>query len=212
MPFMPPPPPTAPKSEWRAWARSTRAALPDVSAGITAHLRAFLHGHGIERVLAYRAVSGEPDVSGLAPDFDLSTTRARFRPEVRLTLHPWHTATEVSRFGALQPPADAPRVALHHVQAILLPALAFDTRGVRLGYGGGFYDRLLPAFTGVTIGVIHSALLVPELPGEAHDYPVAWVATEGGVVRMGQDGRYPSPPSASQLCESPTLPHKEGGS
>lgn len=198
MPFMLPPPPTAPKSEWRDWARSTRAALPDVSEAITDHLRAFLHRRGLNRVLAYRPLPGEPDVSGLADGFDLSTTRARFRPTPRLTLHQWHTATEASRFGALQPPTDAPQVALHHVQAILLPALAFDVRGVRLGYGGGFYDRLLPGFTGVTIGVIHSALLVPELPGEAHDCPVEWIATEGGVMVV-QDGRCPSPPSQPPL-------------
>ncbi|GHF41526.1 5-formyltetrahydrofolate cyclo-ligase [Deinococcus metalli] len=184
---MRPPPPTAPKSEWRAWARAARAALPDVSDAVTAHLRAFLHAHGFQRVLAYRALPGEPDVGALADDFELLTTRARFRPEPRLTLHPWHTATEPSAFGALQPPRDAPQVALHDVHAILLPALAYDTHGRRLGYGGGFYDRLLPAYRGVTVGVVQHALLVPDLPGEAHDCPVAWVATEDGLRRAGGD-------------------------
>lgn len=188
------PVPGAPKDEWRAWARTERAALPDLSGAILAHLRAFLRGHGFQRVLAYRPLPGEPDVSALAGDLDLYTTRARFRPTPRLTLHPWHTATEPSRFGALQPPADAPEVALHHVQAVLLPALAYDWRGVRLGYGGGFYDRLLPDFRGVTVGVIQSALLVDALPGDAHDCPVQWVATEAGVMRVG-DGHTPSLPS-----------------
>ena len=169
------------KSQWRAWARGQREHLPDHSAAISAQLQAFLQEKGVRRVLAYRALPGEPDVSALAHDFELLAPRARFRPTPRLTLHPWDTATEPSRFGALQPPAGAPEMPLSGVDAVLLPGLAFDTQGIRLGYGGGFYDRLLPSFQGLMIGVIASALIVPGLPAENHDCPVAWLATEGGV-------------------------------
>ncbi|PTA68453.1 5-formyltetrahydrofolate cyclo-ligase [Deinococcus arcticus] len=182
------PAPHAPKAEWRAWAREVRAGLPDGSAAVTAHLQAFLQARGARRVLAYRALAGEADVSGLAANFELLTTRARFRPAPHLTLHPWHTATEPSRFGALQPPAGAPQVPLATVDAVLLPALAYDVRGVRLGYGGGFYDRLLPGFAGLTVGVTAGALLVPALPTDPHDCPVAWLATETGVQAAQRPG------------------------
>lgn len=182
--MLPLPASTAPKPAWRAWARELRAGLPDRSAEVSAHLAAFLRERGARRVLAYRALPGEPDVSALADAFELLTSRARFRPTPHLTLHPWHTATEVSRFGALQPPADAPRVGLETVDAVLLPALAFDRRGVRLGYGGGFYDRLLPGFPGLTVGVVGEALVVDKLPSEAHDLRVAFLATETGVRRV----------------------------
>lgn len=176
-------PPSAPqgKAEWRAWARVRRQEVPDLSAEVTAHLTAFLQARGARRVLAYRALPGEPDISALAPHLDLLTTRARFRPAPHLTLHPWETATEMSRFGVLQPPADAPRVGLETVDAVLLPALAYDRRGVRLGYGGGFYDRLLPEFRGLTVGVVWDALIVDELPSESHDLRVGFLATETGV-------------------------------
>jgi 5-formyltetrahydrofolate cyclo-ligase len=169
------------KLEWRAWARAVRAELPDLSAALTAHLATFLHAQGARRVLAYRAVPGEPDVAALRESFELLAPRARFRPAPHLTLHPWATATELSRFGALQPPADAPRLGLETVDAVLLPSLAFDQRGVRLGYGGGFYDRLLPGFTGLTVGVVWEALVVDILPHEAHDLRVGCLATETGV-------------------------------
>lgn len=178
------PAPDAPKTEWRAWARAKRDALPDRSGALTAHLRDLLHAQGARRLLAYRALPGEPDVSGLAEGFILLTSRARFRPTPRLTLHAWATATEPSRFGALQPPADAPEEALATVDAVLLPALAYDVRGVRLGYGGGFYDRLLPDFGGLVVGVVWSALVVPELPSEVHDCRAGWLATEEGVARV----------------------------
>lgn len=145
------------------------------------HLVAFLVARGVRRVLAYRALPGEPDISALASHFDLLTTRARFRPTPHLTLHPWETATEPSRFGVLQPPAETPRLGLETVDAALLPALAYDCRGVRLGYGGGFYDRLLPEFGGLTVGVAWDALVVDGLPCEPHDLRVSFLATETGV-------------------------------
>ncbi|BDP42700.1 5-formyltetrahydrofolate cyclo-ligase [Deinococcus aetherius] len=183
------PAPGAPKAQWRTWARELRSGLPNDSPQVTAHLAAFLHGRGVRRVLAYRALPGEPDVGALAREFELLTTRARFRPGPHLTLHRWETATEPSRFGVLQPPANAPRVPLATVEAVLLPALAFDRSGVRLGYGGGFYDRLLPDFTGLTVGVVPGALVVPALPAEAHDLRVEFLATEGGVRAVVRPGR-----------------------
>ncbi|MCP2014767.1 5-formyltetrahydrofolate cyclo-ligase [Deinococcus sp. HSC-46F16] len=175
------PPHDAPKPTWRAWAREVRARQPDRSAEVCASLAAFLQARGARRVLAYHALPGEPDVGILAAEFELLTTRARFRPTPHLTLHPWDAAMEVSRFGVRQPPADAPRVALETVDAVLLPGLAFDRFGVRLGYGGGFYDRLLPAFSGLTVGVVWEALVVDALPTEPHDLRVGFLATEGGV-------------------------------
>ena len=177
------PAPTAPKAEWREWATATRQGCPDQSAEVVAHLHAFLQARGVRRVLAYHALPGEPDVGALAADFELLTTRTRYRPQRHLTLHPWHTATERSKAGYLQPPADAPRAELTSVDAALLPGLAYDLRGVRLGYGGGFYDRLLPGFGGLKVGVVWSALLLPALPSEAHDIRADWLATQLGVQR-----------------------------
>lgn len=175
------PPCGAPKPEWREWAFAVRREQPDASPAVATQLRDFLHAQGARRVLAYHALPGEPDVSALQSDFELLTTRTRFKPERHLTLHPYASATEQSRFGYLQPPADAPQFALGAVDAVLLPGLAYDRYGVRLGYGGGFYDRLLPGYAGLTIGVVWSPLLVPELPSEAHDCRAEWLATERGV-------------------------------
>lgn len=175
------PPCGAPKPEWREWAFAVRREQPDASPAVVAQLRDFLHAQGARRVLAYHALPGEPDVSELRGDFELLTTRTRFKPERHLTLHPYASATEVSRAGYLQPPATAPQLPLGSVDAVLLPGLAYDGSGTRLGYGGGFYDRLLPGYAGLLVGVVWSALLLPELPGEAHDVRVGWLATERGV-------------------------------
>ena len=159
---------------------------PD-SAAICAALLAFLQGRKIGAVLAYHALPGEPDVSALAPHLRLFTTRAVFRPVPRLSLHDWHAAAEVGRFGARQPPRGTPEVGREEIGAVLLPGLAFDRQGWRLGYGGGFYDRLLQGWDVPSIGVTTQDLWLPALPHEAHDLPVGFVATELGVqaVRRG---------------------------
>lgn len=175
------------KAHWREWAKARRRelepSLPALSEATCTHLRAFLKERGVKTLLAYHALPGELDVAALQGDFRLLTTRAHFGPPRYLSLHPWESATQRSRLGLLQPPPDAPRVPLTEADAVLLPALAFDRTGVRLGYGGGFYDRLLAGWTGLSIGVLPAALLVDRLPAEAHDIRAGWLATEEGILR-----------------------------
>lgn len=78
--------------------------------------------------------------------------------------------------------------------AILVPGVAFDLRGYRLGYGAGYYDRFLSAFfprqrqaettpRPVLIGLAFEFQLVPSLPPEPHDLPLDLVVTEKRVLR-----------------------------
>ena len=63
----------------------------------------------------------------------------------------------------------------------LVPGLAFDAAGFRLGYGGGFYDTFLPNFPGTSIGLIRACQLVERLAvRDVHDAPVNIVALEQG--------------------------------
>lgn len=78
---------------------------------------------------------------------------------------------------------------------LLVPLLAFDRRGVRLGYGGGFYDRTLAALRAVApvvaVGVAYAGQEVDALPAEPHDERLDWVVTEKEVIRINderQDG------------------------
>jgi 5-formyltetrahydrofolate cyclo-ligase len=65
---------------------------------------------------------------------------------------------------------------------VIVPLLAFDRRGHRLGYGKGFYDRLLATSSGTTIGVGFAAQEVDALPAEAHDIRLDWIVTEREVI------------------------------
>ncbi len=68
---------------------------------------------------------------------------------------------------------------------LLVPMLAFDRRGFRLGYGGGYYDRTLAARPGIrTIGCAYAALEVPDVPTEAHDRRLDMIVTEREIIEF----------------------------
>jgi 5-formyltetrahydrofolate cyclo-ligase len=69
------------------------------------------------------------------------------------------------------------------IDAILVPAVAFDRRGYRIGYGGGYYDRFLPRVPrAAKIGVAFVSQIIEEIPVDGHDLPVDLIVTEKEVI------------------------------
>jgi 5-formyltetrahydrofolate cyclo-ligase len=88
------------------------------------------------------------------------------------------------RFGIREP---APRCAakpLNMLDFILVPGIAFDLHGRRLGRGRGFYDRLLAAVRGTTCGVAFDEQIVREIPAEPHDAVLNCILTPTRWVRL----------------------------
>jgi len=90
---------------------------------------------------------------------------------------------EPAAFGTQVPGADCPVL---EPDVLLVPLLAFDRRGHRLGYGGGFYDRTLAGLRGrrpvLAVGLAFAAQEVDEVPVEAGDQPLDRVVTEREVM------------------------------
>ena len=103
-----------------------------------------------------------------------------------------HTPGELvaAPFGLQEPPAPTrPADALAQAGVVVVPALAVDRGGVRLGRGAGYYDRTLaladPA--ALLIAVVRDDELVDRLPAEPHDVPMTHALTpRQGLVRLGQ--------------------------
>lgn len=66
----------------------------------------------------------------------------------------------------------------------LVPAMAYDKKGYRLGYGGGFYDRFLPGFLGIKTGFCYSSFIRNQLPRGRYDISVDMLITEKGVTLL----------------------------
>lgn len=124
----------------------------------------------------YWPLAGEADLRGLA---DLPQLRRRLAlPRVRdgrLSYHRWSPGDplQADATGIPAPAAGEP-LAPEQLAVLLAPALAFDRRGTRLGYGGGWFDRLRsqPGWGQVTaLAVLPAGCLVPELPTDPWDVP-----------------------------------------
>ncbi|PTQ56211.1 MAG: 5-formyltetrahydrofolate cyclo-ligase [Candidatus Carbobacillus altaicus] len=111
------------------------------------------------------------------------------RKDAPLDFYPYgaHTVFKQHRFGPLEPQplsTDIP-FPLEEVDLVLIPLLAFDCRGTRLGYGGGYYDRTLPFMKrSFRLGVAFHYQLLSDLPKAPWDISLHAVVTDEGLFEI----------------------------
>lgn len=145
-----------------------------------------------QTVLAYFSFRQEPDLS---PLFALPKRWGFPRcGDQEITWHQWSppgadpTAAPplpIGAHGIVEPHAEAPKLHSNEVDLILVPAVACDRQGYRLGYGGGYYDRMFsqPAWAGKpTVGILFHEAQLPQLPRDPWDKPLQAMCTEAGLV------------------------------
>jgi 5-formyltetrahydrofolate cyclo-ligase len=87
------------------------------------------------------------------------------------------------RFGIMEPPPNTPVKAM---DLVIVPGVAFDVEGYRLGYGKGYYDKFLSESSAFSIGLAYGFQLVDRLPRGSHDVRLNSAATENGVIRFAE--------------------------
>lgn len=178
----------ASKDAWREWARLAREVVDwePVSTAVVAGIRDWVAPLDVATILVYYPMPDEVNLTSMLGEHLGARFVATRTPQYgsELTVHELGGPLEVHRFGFLQPHASAPSVSPDEIDIALIPGLAFDLWGNRLGHGAGYFDRLLRATRpGMQrVGVVPSALVVDRLPTEPHDVPVDYLATEEGVV------------------------------
>lgn len=181
------------KEELRRRLLQRRDAIPDREAKDTALFEAlsrFPPYCQAEKLLFYVSVGSEAGTRLLLrqawlenrevylprclPDGELGFYRVRGWEELK-----------TGRFGIPEPDPDRqPRPLPEDLTNAfcLVPGVAFDRRGFRIGYGKGYYDRFLAGKNIVCAGLCRRELVLERLPAEAHDQSVAYLAAEDGVV------------------------------
>ncbi len=96
-----------------------------------------------------------------------------------------HLATEIvtGKFGVREPSSSCAEIAFDKFDLVLVPGMAFDLTGNRLGRGRGFYDRLLVETSGIKCGVGYDFQLLEKIPVEPHDAKVNFIVTPNRLVR-----------------------------
>ncbi len=163
-----------------------------VEQAIAWHLLADGRISRARRVAAYRSMPTEPGTGTL-----LQALTARGVEVVvpvvdgeRLdwTVHDPDVPTLTSTLGVAEPSGTrlGPQAVLE-ADVVVVPALAVDHAGRRLGRGAGYYDRVLQHVRVPVVALLHADELVPEVPSEPHDVRVQMVVTETGVFRVPQE-------------------------
>lgn len=166
----------------RAWRRSL---VPEQTAAwsrqLCARLEALPTWRSAHTVALFRALPGEVDLSSLS----LAGKRPCW-PVVRGRGQPleWRGSgpTRPGPFGIAEPTEACPLVAPEELELVILPGLAFDLAGGRLGMGGGFYDRSLAPLAAQRVAVCFSPQRVAAVPCGPHDQRVHWLVCEDRSV------------------------------
>ncbi len=180
---------SAPKSEWRYWARDLRSQIDigTYSEAVISGLRDWEPFKSSTATLIYLPLPEELDLWPLVDRSRGGNFYATRTPDKggELTVHRLERPLQVHRLGFAQPHSSAPKVDPAVLDVLLLPGLAFDLWGTRLGRGAGYFDRLLASVssTATLVGVTVSDFVVDRLPRESHDVPVCYLSTEEGVVK-----------------------------
>jgi 5-formyltetrahydrofolate cyclo-ligase len=147
-------------------------------------------------IAVYAPVRGEIDPAPAA--LALAARGARLvyprvvASEMRLTFHAVSVGDGVpvglrpGAFDILEPPASTPHVSLDAIDLFVVPGLAFDSTGARLGWGKGFYDRTLAlAPRAVRVGYCFACQVLAHVPHGRDDLPMHYLVTETGASHPG---------------------------
>lgn len=191
------------KTEEKALARAAaRAAANGLSpayrrqadAAIAAHVLALPEYRSAMSVFCFVGIGDEVDTRPILADALAAGKRLYVplsAPEGRMELRRL-TAIETLRpglFGIPVPPPDSPRADPDEIDLTVVPCLACDCAGRRLGRGGGYYDRFLAGYRAAAVLVCRERQLRQELPVEPLDRPIPWVITERGLYEDGIPAR-----------------------
>ena len=163
--------------------------VKDLSCKISQDLFKFLLSHRYKKAAFYMAKGKEVSLSKTIGKSFLEDIKV-FLPktwlkERKLTFHRVYSFSDLvpGPFGLLEPNPKNEEADLSSLEVILVPGVVFDVKGYRIGYGGGFYDRVLKETRALKVGVCYSFQLVESLPVEPHDVPVDLIITEDGIIQ-----------------------------
>jgi len=140
-----------------------------------------------DKILVYLSTKQEVDTHELVQDC-LDNEQVVYAPKIvgdKLVICPVKNWDELKKgtFGILEPCEIIDPEHPNEMDFILVPGVAFDRKGHRLGYGKGFYDKMLKGVEGHIVGLAFQEQMVKEIPKEAHDIPMDIIITDQSIIQ-----------------------------
>ena len=162
--------------------------IAEYSRSITERLLDILDG--FTTVMVYAAKAPEVETSGLIADLNRRGVRVvvpiieRETHTLRLSYLPDPSVLVPSTFNVPEPIGHELPARPEEIEAVVIPMLAFDAEGNRLGYGAGYYDRFLCRYPHPQkIGIAFSCQQAESIPTDQNDVKMDWIVTEKGTNR-----------------------------
>lgn len=172
------------KADLRARLRAARVGRDPYDSGFAHQLLPLIDSATV--IAGYFGYGNEPVITR-ALTHALETGKEVLLPLLRSDLDlewgSWSGEELVTR-GNLQEPETGSRDAIQRADLLILPALAVDQRGIRLGQGGGSYDRVLARVECLTVAVVYDDEIVDSLPHDDYDQAVKMVVTPTRTLRF----------------------------
>lgn len=166
--------------------KSAKSDLKDTV--ICARLLADEKIRNADTVLLYASFRSEVDTWSIAKNLLFKNVRIAYpvcRENHAMTFHIVSGTNQLSdaTYGICEPDISLPEPEITGRTVCIVPALAFTENGVRLGYGGGYYDRFLAEYPEIyTIGLAYDACIAENLPSAEHDIKIKSVITEERTI------------------------------
>ena len=180
------------KRELRRQLKAERAQVPSASRAVwDGAIRQALTGlpafQRVRRVMTYLSIGWEVDTWGIVEELkrqgkEIYVPVVQREPKGLIPALYTEKENLVPRaFGILEPPPGTPSLRPSELDLIIVPGLALTPEGFRIGYGGGYYDRLLAETDAVSVGLVYSAFIRAFAP-DPWDRPVDFLASEEGLM------------------------------
>jgi 5-formyltetrahydrofolate cyclo-ligase len=149
------------------------------------HLLALSLQQNLKQIGCYLSFGSEPETDSfiqLAKAQGLEIACPRIESDGHMVMAVLESETMPSELGFREPTGKI--VEPKDLGLIVIPALAIDYQGQRLGRGAGYFDRYLEQYKGPTVGLVYDAEFLPEVPTETHDVPVGLVVTQSRTISI----------------------------
>jgi 5-formyltetrahydrofolate cyclo-ligase len=141
---------------------------------------------GAREFFTYLSHRGEVSTDGLLKKYfgkkKIIVPKLKSRGMCLYELHDPHQFTK-GKFGIREPTVCLTKKAWHEIDVALIPGVAFDMTGHRIGFGGGHFDRFLKKLDCTTIGLAYELQIIDKVPTHQYDMPVDFIITEKRTIQ-----------------------------